>query len=160
MGLNHATETGSPPDPGDDLARAIFGPNEVEIFENLYAAYADQAGRAAQAILHDPELAADAAHAAYLELLRHIIAGHRWRDPNQARAAVLRNVRWAALKMLRTQRRRRETAMGEGAEGAGDVTWARAEAPALSDHVFSPLPPDHHAALRPHYSDGLPSAHP
>src|SRR5258706_15398680 len=126
MGSEHRLPSPRRRDPGDDLAHAILGPVEVEIFENLYAAYAEDARRAAFRILHDRELAADATHAAYVELLRHVLAGRRWYEPADARAAVLRNTNWAALKMLRTRRRRPEAAMDAAGEVVADDAWAQA----------------------------------
>jgi RNA polymerase sigma factor (sigma-70 family) len=140
--------------PSDDLAAAVLGPVEVEIFENLYAAYADDARRAAYGLLHDRELAADAAHTAFVELLRAILAGRRWYEPAEARAAVLRNTAWAALKALRTRRRRPESPMP--LEPAGqDVTWARVEARALCEQVVGRLRGSQQEALRLYFVEGL-----
>jgi RNA polymerase sigma factor (sigma-70 family) len=145
--------------PDDELVNAVLGPAEVDFFENLYAAYADDARRAAYGLLHDPDLAADAAHTAFLELLRYILAGKRWYEPAEARAAVLRNTNWAALNVLRTQRRRREVAMPRIAEPAAeDATWARAEARALSEQVVARLRRSQQAAVRLHFVEGMSSA--
>jgi hypothetical protein len=83
----------------DALASAVLGASEVALFENLYAAYARMARDTARAFLADTELAADAVHNGYLEILRQILAGRRWQTPDEARAAVYRNVRWASLTL-------------------------------------------------------------
>jgi RNA polymerase sigma factor (sigma-70 family) len=134
----------------------VLGPVEVQIFENLYAAHADDARRAAYALLRDHELAEDAAHTAFLELFRYILAGKRWYEPAHARAAVVRNAKWAALKILRLQRRRPEAAISAVREPAvEDPTWARAEARALCEQVIARLAPSQQVALRLHFVDAL-----
>jgi RNA polymerase sigma factor (sigma-70 family) len=145
--------------PSDDLANAVLGPVAVEIFENLYAAYADDARRMAYALLHDRELAADAAQAAFLELLRYILAGKRWYEPAEARAAVLRNTNWAALKVLRLRRRRPELAIAAVGQTEGDdAAWGRAEARAVCEQVVARLRPAQQAALQLHFVEGLTNA--
>jgi RNA polymerase sigma factor (sigma-70 family) len=141
--------------PGDQLSHAVLGPGIVEIFENLYSAYAADARRAAYAVLQDADLAADAAHSGFLELLRYVLAGKRWYEPAEARAAVVRNSRWAALKMLRLRQRRREAATADVAWIADEATWARAEARTLCDQIVAQLPPAQRVALRLHYVEGL-----
>src|SRR5258706_3580111 len=90
--------------PNDELASAILGGPEIAVFENLYAAYAGIAHDTARGFVGDPELAADVVHSAYLEILRQVLAGRRWDTPEEARAAVYRNVRWASLTLLRRRR--------------------------------------------------------
>jgi RNA polymerase sigma factor (sigma-70 family) len=159
VGHIRRVEADQPHYPSDALAEAILGPAEVQIFENLYAAYADDARRVAYGLLRDQELAADAAHTAFLELLRYILAGKRWHEPAEARAAVLRNTNWAALKILRSRRRRSEAALLVGEEPAsGDVVWARAEARAVCEQVVGRLRRSQQVVLRLHFIEGMSSA--
>src|SRR5258708_18735336 len=99
MGPADSQPTGQPADLGEDLAHVVLGPIVVEIFENLYSAYAEDARRVAYSVLRDRELAADAAHIGFVELLRYILSGKRWFDSAEARAAGLRRSKWTALKM-------------------------------------------------------------
>jgi DNA-directed RNA polymerase specialized sigma24 family protein len=77
----------------DELARAVIGADELAAFERAYVMHADEARRLALAFIGDSQLAADAVHSAFLEILRHIIHGGRWRNDDEARASVLRNAR-------------------------------------------------------------------
>jgi RNA polymerase sigma factor (sigma-70 family) len=149
------------PDPDQELPRinslaaAILGTSEVTLFENLYIAYAPEARKVAQAILGDAELAADAVHNGFLEMLRYLLAGRRWYDPADARGLALRNVRWAALKANRARNRYVVgLAVVTGTPG-DDATWARAEARALCDQIVSQLRGSHQTALSLHFGEGL-----
>jgi RNA polymerase sigma-70 factor (ECF subfamily) len=140
---------------GRNLEAAILGASEVALFDNLYLAYAGDARRIARAILRDSELAADAVHTGFLEMLRYVLGGRRWADPGDARSMVLRNVRWAALNIQRSRHR-----LGFGAQAASgtpsdDVMWARAETQALCEQIVGQLQPQHQETLRLRYVDGL-----
>jgi RNA polymerase sigma-70 factor (ECF subfamily) len=143
----------------DGLASAILGSPELGIFENLYAAYAAEAQKTAMRMVDgDPDMAADAVHAAYLQLLRRLLGGERWYDPARARAAVLRNTRWAAYNVLRARRRQTRAAsatMPGDTDIAADVEWARSEARALCDQVVTALPARHRTALALRFAEGL-----
>lgn len=156
-----AMDTSSVPEPddtmppADGLAAAILGAPEVVLFENLYVAHAAEARRIARAILGDVELAADAVHAGFLEMLRYVVAGRRWHDPGDARGVVLRNVRWAALKAHRARRRVSLGLDGALDDACDDVVWAQAEVRALAEHIVSRLGSSHQVAIRLRYIDGL-----
>src|SRR5581483_6755857 len=139
----------------NDLAAAIIGAPEVAVFESLYAAHAGEARRLAAAILGDSELAADAVHAGFLEMLRYIVSGKRWHDADAARSVVMRNVRWAALK---SHRSRKGVSLGldrPTADASSDVQWAQAEARELAEQIVARLSPLHRVAIRMRYVDGL-----
>jgi RNA polymerase sigma-70 factor (ECF subfamily) len=145
----------------DRLASTILGEAEVALFENAYAAYSGEARHMALAFLGDTQLASDAVHNAYLEILRWLVTGGRWADAAEARAVVLRNTRWAALKMLRTQRRRREQPVATMPDGGGDAdpaTWAQWEAQALCSEIVARLRPADQRALHLHFVEGLSNA--
>jgi RNA polymerase sigma factor (sigma-70 family) len=147
---------GSPVASDDRLASAILGATELALFENAYAAYSAEAQRTALGFLADPELALDAVHNAFLEILRRLLNGARWSDPAEARAVVLRNTRWAALNILRTRRRRREAGVAEAAPEMDDgADWARSEARGLCDQIVLQLRPQHQRALWLHFVEGL-----
>jgi RNA polymerase sigma factor (sigma-70 family) len=146
-------EAGVPPING--LAAAVLGASEVTIFENLYVAHAAEARSTALAILGDPQLASDAVHSGFLEMLRYLIGGHRWYEPADARHMVLRNVRWAALKIHRTRRRLELGAAPEPDEAGDEAAWARSEARAICEQVVSQLRSSHRTVIRLHFVDGL-----
>jgi RNA polymerase sigma factor (sigma-70 family) len=141
----------------DALTAAVLGASQVVLFENLYVAYAGEARRLAGGILEDGQLAADAVHSAYLEILRYVLGGGRWDGPSEARAVVLRNTRWAALKILRTRRRQREATLATPlADGGGDPdSWARAEARAISEQIVGRLRPPDQNVIRLHFVEGF-----
>ena len=143
------------------LTAAILGATETALFENLYSAYAAEACRMALAMLGDAGLAADAVHTAFLEILRMLLSGKRWYDPATARAAVLRNSRWAALNQLRALRRRREQALeSTGASAAAGMPdeWARSEARALCEQVVARLRAGDRQVLHLRYVEALSNA--
>jgi RNA polymerase sigma-70 factor, ECF subfamily len=151
----------TPPEPqatqgNDELAEAVLGRDVVALFENAYAAYAGEAHRAALRVLRDPDLADDAVHAAFVELLRYVLAGKRWYDPGDARRAILRNAHWAALKIVRARRTRPEVSLHGAAEAAAeDPGWARAEARAVCGQIVGRLRPAQQEALDLHFVQGL-----
>jgi len=141
------------------LTTAILGGVEVALLEQLYVAHHDEARRLATAITSDASLAEDAVQAAYLEILKCLLAGRRWYALDSARSVVLRNTRWAALKALRTRRRDIETAHVDTAGHArDDVEWARAEARALCEQVVRRLRPEYRAVLRERFVENHPNA--
>jgi RNA polymerase sigma factor (sigma-70 family) len=144
--------------PLDPLAAAILGASALTLFENLYVAYAREGKRTGLAILRDAHLADDAVHTAFLEILRWLMAGHRWSDANEARAVVLRNVRWAALNVLRQRRRHPESRLAPIDAEADPADWARFEARALCESIVSQLRSSYQIALRHRYVDHLTSA--
>jgi DNA-directed RNA polymerase specialized sigma24 family protein len=125
----------------EGLAAVILGPSELALFENLYSAYAERARRAAMGVVHDVDLAADAVHTAFLEMLRWVVAGGRWHDPAEAEATVVRNTHWAALNLLRRRRSRQELPLEPSHVAGEDADWARAEARALCEHLIAGLVP-------------------
>ena len=145
------------PDEADDrLVSAILGSAELALFENAYAAYAEEARRTALAFLGDVQLAADAVHNAYLEVLRYLVRGGRWSEPAEARTVVLRNTRWAALKLLRGRRRRPEQDLDPAIAVADDTsTWARWEARAVCGQIVAKLSPQQQRTLRLRFIEGL-----
>jgi len=151
------------PDPSDDeprvdrLASAILGPGEVALFENVYAAHAAEARALALAFLGDRDLAEDAVHGAYLEILRLLLADPPWTDPAEARAAVLRHTRWAALKAIRTRHRRAARELGAAADDS-PADWARSEARALCEQIVGQLRPSYRVAIQYRYVEGCSSA--
>src|SRR5579884_2037615 len=156
-----AMSTGDLPGPDeavpavDGLAAAIIGAPEIAAFENLYVAHAAEARRLAGAILGDPELAADAVHAGFLEMLRYVVSGRRWHDPGDARGVVLRNVRWAALKAHRA-RSRVSLGLDRAPDDAGDdARWAQEEVRALAEHIVGKLSSHHRVAICLRYFEGL-----
>jgi RNA polymerase sigma factor (sigma-70 family) len=142
---------------GDHLASAILGPGEVALFENVYAAYAAEARALALAFLGDRELAEDAVHGAYLEILRLLLAGPPWTDPTEGRAAVLRHTRWAALKAIRTRHRRAARELGAAAADS-PADWARSEARALCEQIVEQLRPSYRVAIQYRYVEGCSNA--
>jgi RNA polymerase sigma factor (sigma-70 family) len=141
------------------LTTAILGGVEVALFEQLYVAHKDEARRLAAAITSDASLAEDAVQAAFLEILKYLLAGRRWYALETARSVVLRNTRWAALKALRTRRSDIETARVDAAGHArDDAEWARAEARALCEQVVRRLRPEYRAVLRERFVENHPNA--
>ena len=152
------------PDPDEEVTKinglvaAILGTAEVTLFENLYIAYAGEARGIARSILGDSELAADAVHNGFLEMLRYLVAGRRWLGPAEARGMALRNVRWAALSARRTRVRAQRLLERAPLPEGDDAAWARAEAHALCEEIVGDLRANHRAALRLRYIHGLSNA--
>ena len=141
----------------DELARAVLGPVELELFENAYAAYAAEAQVAATRLVGDRVLAVDAVHDAYLQILRELLGGRRWYEPAAARSTVLRHVRWASLKLLRARSRRREhdVPLDEALVPAAVDGWARWETRTLCRQILARLPDSQREALHLRFIEGL-----
>jgi hypothetical protein len=70
----------------DQLTTAVLGEIEATLFENLYAAYQADAQRLARSLVGEPDAASDVVHSAYLEILRFLLSGRRWSDPDNAKS--------------------------------------------------------------------------